>query len=144
MRKIIFRTQISLLNWERKHIKLAQVGFHCLIPSTDPWVFVRSLTQKWKPIKVTFKNEFYLFGGRTEDRQVSKLESCSVKKLFDLPFDFQFGACGTYSDNEAGLKKCVVTAIRWTFWTFEGFCPALLWKKSMERLSKVRFDLSHP
>ena len=63
-------------------------------------------------MKVTFKNEFYLFGGRTEDRQVSKLESCTVKKLFDLPFDFQFGACGTYSDNEAGLKKCVVTAIR--------------------------------
>ena len=55
-------------------------------------------------MKVTFKNEFYIFGGRTEDRQVSKLESCSVKKLFDLPFDFQFGACGTYSDYEAGFE----------------------------------------
>ena len=59
---------------------------------------------KSKPGKVTFKNEFYLFGGRTEDRQVSKLQSCSVKKQFDLPFDFQFGACGTYTDFEESFK----------------------------------------
>ena len=100
--------QTSLLKLERKHIKHAQSGFHFFEPQQRQ----KLPTKKLKPFKVTFKNEFYLFGGRTEDRQVSKLESCSVKKLFDLPFDFQFGACGTYSDNEAGLKKCVVTAIR--------------------------------
>ena len=87
--------------------KACSAWFLLFFPPTHQAIFDHlSLAHaKWKPIKVTFKNEFYIFGGRTEDRQVSKLESCSVKKLFDLPFDFQFGACGTYSDYEAGFKK---------------------------------------
>ena len=95
--------QTSLLNWEHKRTKLAQPGFYFQGKKAPKEILklpARNRNQK----KVTFKNEFYLFGGRTEDRQVSKLQSCSVKKQFDLPFDFQFGACGTYTDFEESFK----------------------------------------
>ena len=60
---------------------------------------------------VTFQNEFWMFGGFYEKRQVnkyilnyflnfifkiSKVVGCSLKRQSSLEFDFRYGACGTY------------------------------------------------
>ena len=139
--------QTSRLNQEHKRIKLAQSGFDFSDENSQtnmPKLSAKNQNQK----KVTFKNEFYLFGGRTEDRQVSKLQSCSVKKLFDLPFDFQFGACGTYTDFEESFKKefsvhirmCLLIFSCFLFENKKGFYSSLLWEKPMECMSEVMFD----
>ena len=60
---------------------------------------------------ITFQNEFWMFGGWNENRQVnkyilnsflnfifkiSKVVGCSLKRQSSLEFDFYRGTCGTY------------------------------------------------
>ena len=53
---------------------------------------------------VTYRGDFYVFGGSYLDRQISKLEGCSLKRIGDLDFDFQVGGCAAV--NEESIYLC--------------------------------------
>ena len=53
---------------------------------------------------VTYRGDFYVFGGSDLDRQISKLEGCSLKRIGDLDFDFQVGGCAAV--NEESIYLC--------------------------------------
>ena len=42
---------------------------------------------------VTWKNQFYIFGGATEKRQISRLVAHKLTRIGALSFDFLGGAC---------------------------------------------------
>ena len=44
---------------------------------------------------VTYRGDFYVFGGRWFERQISKLEGCSLTRIGSLDFDFEFGGCAS-------------------------------------------------
>ena len=47
---------------------------------------------------VTYKGQFYVFGGPTEvKRQFSVIEDCSIKRKGSLPFDMTDATCQNYS-----------------------------------------------
>ena len=42
---------------------------------------------------VNWNNEFFIFGGKNEKRQISRLTGHKLKRIGDLTFDHYFGAC---------------------------------------------------
>ena len=42
---------------------------------------------------VNWKNQLFIFGGSTEQRQVSRLSGYKLERIGDLSFDHQYGAC---------------------------------------------------
>lgn len=51
---------------------------------------------------MTYRNEFYLFGGETyyggDRRQISKLSGCGLERIGTLDFDHYRGACTGVND----------------------------------------------
>ena len=47
---------------------------------------------------VTWKNEFYVFGGNSKKRQISKLNGCELKSIGTLGFDHHAGSCSNMND----------------------------------------------
>ena len=54
----------------------------------------------------TINGEFYIFGGMTRRRQVSKIMDCSLKRVGDLPYELHFSACGTFQFPEERSMIC--------------------------------------
>ena len=52
---------------------------------------------------VKFQNDFYVFGGFTKNRQISKVDGCSLKRVGDLNFDFYHSGC---TATESGVYLC--------------------------------------
>ena len=48
---------------------------------------------------VTWQNVFYVFGGNTKKRQISKLDGCELKSVGTLEFDHNLGSCSNMNDN---------------------------------------------
>ena len=72
-------------------------------------------TQVHKSCSITWRNEFYIFGGSQEKRQLSKVVGCELKRNGSLSFDHKFGGCANvadkfiylcFSDSVGGFKKC--------------------------------------
>ena len=58
---------------------------------------------------VTFRGEFYVFGGDhihnyQQMRQILKVTDCSIEKVGKLRFDFRYGACAAV--NEESIYLC--------------------------------------
>jgi len=53
---------------------------------------------------MTWKNELYIFGGRSQKRQISKLIGCQLTRIGELEFDHYLGACANVAD--AKLYLC--------------------------------------
>ena len=48
---------------------------------------------------LTFQGEFYIYGSYEGDkRQIAKVTDCKLKRVADLPFVFESGACAATSD----------------------------------------------
>ena len=50
-------------------------------------------TEVYYSCSITYRGEFYVFGGEGYQRQISKLEGCLFQRVGVLSFDFAFGAC---------------------------------------------------
>ena len=66
---------------------------------------------------MTWKNEFYVFGGFSRMRHISKLIGCELKSTDRLAFDHFYGACANvgdeklylcFNDKSSDTKKCRV------------------------------------
>merc|ERR1711892_882316 len=53
---------------------------------------------------MNWKNELYIFGGRSKKRQISKLIGCQLTRIGELEFDHYLGACANVAD--AKLYLC--------------------------------------
>ena len=60
-------------------------------------------TEAWKSCSISWKNEFYIFGGRNERRQISKIIGCELKRVGTLSFDLLRGACSTFAEQQVFL-----------------------------------------
>ena len=47
---------------------------------------------------VNWNNEFFIFGGKNEKRQISRLTGHKLKRIGDLTFDHYFGACSVMAN----------------------------------------------
>ena len=66
-----------------------------------------SETQIFYSCPIEFKNQFFVFGGRYQQRQISKVIGCHLERTGVLPFDFFDGACGRYDiDLEDTVLLC--------------------------------------
>ena len=71
-------------------------------------------TEVFQSCGLTWRNQFYLFGGTNEKRQVSKLSSCKLERVGELDFDLDKGGCANLNDEkiylcfglEQNTKKC--------------------------------------
>ena len=57
---------------------------------------------------VTFRGEFYYFGGQPDSKQLSKIVGCELSRQDDLPFKFLQGACNIFqisTDERPGLNE---------------------------------------
>ena len=68
-----------------------------------------------------FQNDFYVLGGFKFKTQLSKVSSCKLELLGQLPFEFSYGAC-TVANNAVYLcfgysddKLCRFTGRDFTF-----------------------------
>lgn len=49
---------------------------------------------------VTLGNNVYLLGGVQQKRQISRLNGCRFERIGSTQFDFSYGTCGTYEENQ--------------------------------------------
>ena len=71
-------------------------------------------TEVFQSCGLTWRNQFYLFGGANEKRQVAKLSSCKLERVGQLDFDLDKGGCANLNDEkiylcfglEQNTKKC--------------------------------------
>ena len=52
-------------------------------------------TEVYESCMVLFNGQAYIFGGRIERRQISRVENCQLKSLALLDFEFNNGACAS-------------------------------------------------
>ena len=64
---------------------------------------------------LSFKGQTYVYGGYNEMTQLSIVDGCSLKRIADLPFSFNVGACTSTPDEvflcfeyESDYKTCRV------------------------------------
>lgn len=74
-------------------------------------------TQISESCSVTYRGNFFVFGGQREDRQISQLIGCSLERVGSLSFDFFVGACTVVKEESIYLcfdyydaKQCYVGA----------------------------------
>jgi len=74
-------------------------------------------TEVYGSCPVVFQGENFIFGGATNKRQVSKISDCWLNRQSDLPFDFNFGSCGTYNNR---VHLCFTLTEKDKCWEFDG------------------------
>ena len=67
---------------------------------------MESLTEVSHSCSASINGEFYIFGGTTRQRQVSKIMGCSLKRVGDLPYELRYPACGTFRFPEERNMIC--------------------------------------
>ena len=50
-------------------------------------------TEAYGSCGLTFQNQFYMFGGNSKRTQISQIVNCELKRIGQLPFTFEYGAC---------------------------------------------------
>ena len=64
---------------------------------------------------VNFRNEYYVYGGHSQRTQISKISSCSLKTIGQLPFNHYIGDCSVSNgkvylcfnvDDKDDYKRC--------------------------------------
>ena len=67
---------------------------------------IESRTEVRLSCSATINGEFYIFGGMTQRRQISKIVDCSLKRVGDLPYELYYPACGTFKFPEERSMIC--------------------------------------
>ena len=60
-------------------------------------------TEVFNSCSVSFRNKFYVFGGRDETRQISEVAQCQLRRVGTLDFDHYFAACTNVDNREIYL-----------------------------------------
>ena len=55
-------------------------------------------TEVYKSCSLMGKNDMYIFGGDDHESQISKVDSCKVSRIGDLPFSQVYGGCVSIDD----------------------------------------------
>ena len=64
---------------------------------------------------ITWRGNFYIFGGQSEKTQIAKLNGCQMERVGSLAFSYYYGACSNindewiylcFSDQSGDYKKC--------------------------------------
>ena len=70
-------------------------------------------TEVYESCSVTWHGELYIFGGEKENKQITKLNGCTLERIGSLSFDHRLGACAVVNDQDIYLcfnyyseKKC--------------------------------------
>jgi len=81
--------------------------------NTNMEFFIRQDTDIYLSCSARLNGEYYVFGGNQRTpytsftKQISKINDCRLKRVGDLPFDFEYGACGTYEvSSEERVMLC--------------------------------------
>ena len=56
-------------------------------------------TEVFNSCSVTYRGEFYVFGGKIERTQISKVKNCSLQRIGSLSFNFSDGGCAAVNEN---------------------------------------------
>ena len=60
-------------------------------------------TEIFNSCGLTWKSRYYVFGGETFQRQISRIDNCALKSVGQLPFNFEAGACTNVVDTKIYL-----------------------------------------
>ena len=52
---------------------------------------------------LTWRDQFFIFGGRADRRQISILSNCQLERIGSLSFEHHYGGCGNVDDREIYL-----------------------------------------
>ena len=73
-------------------------------------------TEAVKSCSINWQNQWYVFGGESNKRQISKLHGHKLERLGSLAFDYEFGGCSVMNNefiflcfnyaNENDYKRC--------------------------------------
>ena len=83
--------------------------------NTNMEFFMRDDTDVYHSCSAPLNGEYYVFGGEVKapypeydfTRQISKVNDCRLKRVGDLPFEFVYGACGTFDvSSEQRVMLC--------------------------------------
>ena len=70
---------------------------------SDVTISFGDFTEVSQSCSVTFRNKFYIFGGRIRKKQISEVTKCEVKRIGTLDFFHYYGACSNFDDREIFL-----------------------------------------
>ena len=56
-------------------------------------------TEVMRSCSITWRNEYFIFGGSNLSTQISKVVGCQLKNIGKLTFEHMFGGCATVGDN---------------------------------------------
>ena len=60
-------------------------------------------TEAYRSCSITWQKELFVFGGRFEQTQISKVIDCQLRQVGELPFTFDYGACANIDDDRIYL-----------------------------------------
>ena len=77
-------------------------------------------TEAYLSCSISWRNQFFVFGGINQRRQISKLIGCELTRVGTLDFDHYYAGCANVADNQlylcfntvdtADYKKCRVAS----------------------------------
>ena len=73
---------------------------------------MKARTEVHQFCSASINGEFYIFGGLTQTRQISKIVNCSLERIGDLPYELTFPACGTFRFPEERSMMCFASLYR--------------------------------
>ena len=110
-------TSILVLNTYQGHLSLITDSFGKVeYAGTDFDFEYGSNTEAYHSCSLTWRGDFFIFGGIDEKTQISKLSGCKLERISSLAFHHKQGACSNVNDewiylcfntdDSADYKKC--------------------------------------
>ena len=68
-------------------------------------------TTAYYSCSATLNNEMLIFGGTEPGdytKQISKIIGCRLERIGELPYDFYFGACGTFQFHDSNEQRVML------------------------------------
>ena len=79
-------------------------------------MLINEQSEVYKSCSVQWRNGFYVFGGSSNKRQISKVDGCQLRPIGSLAFDHYTGGCSVMNDaiylcfnvvfNSGDYKRC--------------------------------------
>ena len=103
------RTSVLILNTQGKHPEaphtpvVTDLSGKIEYPVDDFMFMYGKGTEVWKSCSLTWRGQFYIFGGQNEKTQVSTLNGCKLERVASLNFQFVFGGCANVDERQIYL-----------------------------------------
>ena len=105
----------------------------------DQFVF-GSNTASYGSCSAVLNGQMFVIGGAYEERQLSVVESCGLKRIGDLPADMDCGTCNTYPDqNSFFILLCFSRNTPTECHRFDASHLKRLTSQLSEQTSKIRY-----